>query len=239
MTTETTISGVIIDYGMGNLFSIKHACEQAGIDAVVTSDVKALMQADIAILPGVGAFGDAMKTLHSLDLVEPVRDFAATGKPLVGICLGQQILLEESTEFGSHKGLGLIPGRVVRFDAPKLNGTALKVPHVGWNRLWDTKGEAAANKSTAPRPARWTNTPLRSIGNGAYMYFVHSYYAVPNDDSVVLTWTSYGNTIFCSSLIKDNIIAFQHHPERSAADGLSIYDNIKTMTAAFKGYLHD
>src|SRR3990172_8761912 len=125
----------IVDYGIGNLFSVKHACEQAGIHASVTHSCSEILQASAVILPGVGAFGDAMETLGKLDLVSVLRDIAASGKPLVGICLGMQLLMTESHEFGWHRGLGIIEGEVVRLEEAVHGDRVLKVPHVGWNRI--------------------------------------------------------------------------------------------------------
>ena len=130
----------IIDFGLGNLFSVKQACEYAGLQAHITSARKDIQSADAVILPGVGAFGDAMATLRKLDLVELLRDMAASDTPLVGICLGVQLLMTESYEFGCHQGLGIISGPVVRFDNPREDGKILKVPQVGWNRIYRGKG---------------------------------------------------------------------------------------------------
>ena len=213
----------IIDYGLGNLFSVKNACEHAGLHAVVTSSKQEVMAADAVVLPGVGAFGDAMAVLNKLDLVEPLREIAASSKPLVGICLGIQLFMTESYEFGRHLGLGIIEGPVVRFEDAKDTGgavqprTMLKVPHVGWNRIF---------RPNAGGPDPWSDTPLHEFRDGDFMYFVHSFYARPKDPKVILSTTRYGDTEFCSSLRYRNIFACQFHPERSGLQGLKIYHSL-------------
>ena len=202
----------VVDYGLGNVFSVLRACEHVGLNAKLTSDRKDIAAAPAVILPGVGAFGDAMATLQRLDLVSVLRDAAAANKPLMGICLGLQLLMTESAEFGHHQGLNLIEGDVVRLpDAMKENGQRLKVPEVCWNQV------------RAARP--WKGTPLQDLAEGAYQYFVHSYYVRPTDANVVLSKTTYGQTEFCSSVEKGTLFACQFHPERSGPAGLTIYSN--------------
>ncbi len=201
----------IIDYGMGNLFSISRACEMSGMDTCITAQAKMIHAADAVILPGVGAFGSAMAQLKELDLISPICDIVAKGMPLLGICLGMQLLFEESEEFGRHKGLGIIRGLVRRFPNISSSGARIKVPQVGWNRI---------NKSSG---REWDDTLLCSVPDEAYMYFVHSYYCVPADHVTTLSTTSYGGIQYCSSLHYGNVQAFQFHPEKSAARGLSIY----------------
>lgn len=213
----------IVDYGLGNLFSVEQACRAVGLSATTTSDRHAIQNADAVILPGVGAFGDAMDTLRRLDLIEVLRDTAATGKPMVGICLGVQLLMSVSYEFGRHEGLGLIPGEVIPFVAPKEDGRRLKVPHVGWNRV---------NAYQAAAAERWAGTPLDTIGDGEFMYFVHSYVVVPQDTSVILSTTRYGDVEFCSSVHLNNIFACQFHPERSGRPGLEIYAGLRRFMQA-------
>ncbi|MEZ4731766.1 MAG: imidazole glycerol phosphate synthase subunit HisH [Caldilineaceae bacterium] len=206
----------IVDYSMGNLFSVQHACQQVGLSAVITADKNDVLQAKAVILPGVGAFGDAMATLHKLDLVEPLLDVAAAGKPLIGICLGLQLFMSESYEFGRHKGLNLIEGEVVRFDNPtESDGRPLKVPQVGWNRLWE---------SNTANP--WSGSLLQGVATGSYMYFVHSYHIVPQCAEWIQAQTRYGQTVFCSVVNRNNIFASQFHPERSGTDGIKIYHNL-------------
>lgn len=210
----------IVDYGMGNLFSVKHACESCGMEARMTSCTQTILAADAVILPGVGAFGDAMETLAKLDLVNVLRDVAASGKPLVGICLGMQLLMSESHEFGRHRGLGIIEGEVTRLVESFDGGRKLKVPHIGWNRIY-----APARPSEGGHP-RWNDSLLEGVPEGAYMYFVHSFYPQPVDARVILSTTRYGSTEFCSSFRRDHVFAFQFHPERSGLQGLQIYHRL-------------
>lgn len=210
----------IVDYGMGNLFSVGQACCHVGLDAIITSSREEILSADAVILPGIGAFGDAMTTLNRLDLVGVLRDVAASGTPLIGICLGLQLLMTESFEFGRHQGLGMIPGQVVRFDNPTEGNRKLKVPQVGWNRVHQV-GFAGNGHVSA-----WANSPLSGIADGEFMYFVHSYIVQPEDPAVTLSTSSYGQIQFCSSARIKNIFACQFHPERSGTEGLKIYRNL-------------
>lgn len=209
---KTAPKVAIVDYALGNLFSIKHACEWVGLDSIITSDKEEILDADGVLLPGMGAFGDAMQTLHRLDLVTVLRDVAASGRPLIGICLGIQLLLSESFEFGHHKGLGIIEGSVVPLNHPHEGNRQLKVPQIGWNQI------------VSVRP--WDETLLKSILDREYMYFVHSFVPQPNDPEVVLSKTTYGGIEFCSSLHRGNIFACLFHPERSGEMGLKIYENL-------------
>jgi glutamine amidotransferase len=200
---------VIIDYGMGNLRSVQKAFEQVGCQAVVTADPAVAAQADKLVLPGVGAFRDCMRNLTEGGFVAPIKAHIAAGKPFLGICLGLQLLFTESEEFGRHQGLGIIPGKVVRFpDGAQEGGESLKVPHMGWNRIG------------IRRPA-----PLfQGVPDGSFVYFVHSYYVVPDDPAVIATETGYGRP-FCSSIWRDNVMATQFHPEKSQAVGLQMLKN--------------
>lgn len=209
----------VIDYGLGNLFSIQQACAVAGLSTELATSPAPLQDADAIILPGVGAFGDAMATLRSLDLVTPIRDFAATGKPLIGICLGVQLLMTRSFEFGVHEGLGLIPGEVRPLDARADQGRRLKVPQIGWNRI--------CQNSASRTP--WQESLLHGIDSGEFMYFLHSYVVVPESDDVVLSKTPYGDLQFCSSIQSGRVFACQFHPERSGAVGLNVYKNLSTL----------
>jgi glutamine amidotransferase len=214
------LKAAIVDYGLGNLFSIKHACGHVGVEAVITASPKDMARADLVILPGVGAFGDAMAALKTLDLVNPLKEIAASGKPLFGICLGMQLLMTESWEFGRFKGLGLIEGEVVKFDNPVSPLGRLKVPQVGWNRIH----RATAKKVPGNDP--WAGSALEGLNDGEFMYFVHSYYVKPEKQDVTLSLSSYGNVEFCSSLRCRNIFASQFHPERSGSQGLRVYRNL-------------
>lgn len=203
----------IIDYGMGNLRSVQKGFEKVGFEAVVTADPLVVTEADKIVLPGVGAFPDCMRNLREGGFIEPILKVLEEGRPFLGICLGLQLLFTESEEFGIHKGLGVIPGRVVRFpEGMSEKDEELKVPHMGWNQL-----------SVRRRPAAF-----EGISDGANFYFVHSYYVQPEDESVVATTTTYGIE-FCSSIWKDNIVATQFHPEKSQDKGLAILKNFGAM----------
>lgn len=205
---------VIIDYQLSNLFSVERACEAVGIVAEVSSDPEALLVADAAILPGVGAFGAAMENLHSLKLVDPIKECVARGKPFLGICLGMQLLMTESEEFGATTGLDLVPGTVKKFHATRLTEQGAKVPQIGWNRVLLPPGTPTT---------LWNATPLKHLVPGAYMYFVHSLYCIPGSASAVLSVTNYAGIDYCSSVRRGNIFATQFHPEKSGHDGVRIY----------------
>lgn len=194
----------IIDYGMGNLRSVQKGFERVGHQAAVTSDPAVVAAADKVVLPGVGAFEDAMAELRTRGLVRPVLAAIDGGKPFLGICLGLQLLFDVGFENGRHEGLGVIPGEVVRFELPR----GLSVPHMGWNQL-----------EIRRRPPA-----LEGLAEGTFVYFVHSYYVVPRDPGVIATETDYGGP-FCSSIWRENIFATQFHPEKSQADGLRILKN--------------
>lgn len=205
----------IIDYGMGNLRSVQKGFEKVGSEACVTADPRVVLEAERVVLPGVGAFADCMANLEQAGFVEPILKVIAQGRPFLGICLGLQLLFTESEEFGSHRGLDVIPGRVLRFPEGMRDGTeALKVPHMGWNQIHF--------KDRAP--------VFAGIEDGANVYFVHSYYVRPDDEAVVATTTGYGID-FCSAIRKDNIVATQFHPEKSQDIGLRILKNFAEMKA--------
>ena len=218
----------ILDYGLGNLFSVKHACEHAGMNATVTSSQEEILNADAVILPGMGAFGDAMEALRRLDLISPLHDVVSSGKSLIGVCLGMQLLMTESHEFGRHRGLGFVEGSVVKFDNPVEGSTKLKVPQIEWNNIYRPPGGRAPAGTTMNGEA-WTNSPLEGLADGEFMYFVHSYHAKPDASDVVLSVSQYGHIEFCSSLKSANIFAFQFHPERSGVEGLRIYRNLASL----------
>lgn len=200
----------IIDYGMGNLRSVSKAFEAVGHQAVVTRDARVIGNASHVVLPGVGAFGDCMANIEQYGLVEPIRAAIQSGKPFLGICLGLQVLFSESEEFGLHKGLDIIPGKVRRFVA----GPTLKVPHIGWNQVHLQR--------TCPL--------FDGVTDGAEWYFVHSYFVDPSDQHVVAATTTYGSS-FVSSVWKDNVVACQFHPEKSQVVGLQLIKNF----GAWKG----
>ncbi|OGP69306.1 MAG: imidazole glycerol phosphate synthase, glutamine amidotransferase subunit [Deltaproteobacteria bacterium RBG_13_53_10] len=195
---------VIIDYGMGNLRNVQRGFQRIGHEARVTRGKREIQQASAIVLPGVGAFGDCMLHLEKYDLIGPLLRSIEQGKPYLGICLGLQILFSESEEFGSSKGLGVVKGKVVRFNPDPEH----KVPHMGWNTVEIVR---------EPRP-------LNGIGQDDFFYFVHSYYVIPEEEKWVSTITHYGIT-FASSIWKDNIFATQFHPEKSQEKGLRILEN--------------
>jgi len=206
----------LIDYGMGNLRSVAKALEHVGADVEVTADAQAIASADGVVLPGVGAFGRCMENLEKAGLCGVVRDAAASGRPFLGVCVGMQILFEESDEFGRVDGLGILPGRVRRFE---LDDPALKVPHMGWNTIDITR-----------RPPL-----LRGVADGSYLYFVHSYYVeTPEGEEIVATTTEYGIE-FVSSVWRGRVFATQFHPEKSQGVGLRIYDNFAALAAGWDG----
>lgn len=205
----------IIDYGMGNLFNVQCACEKVGIRSIITSDKDVIMRSRGVILPGVGAFGDAMQNLRKLDLVGVIRDHIGAQKPFLGICLGMQLLLTESEEFGGHKGLDIVKGHVVRLKNRDHQNQMVKVPQVGWNRIHFKEGRLGPQGELLSQ----------QIADGEYMYFVHSYYAQPEKKSVVFTKTRYEDTEYCSSVVEGSVFAVQFHPEKSGIEGLKIYKN--------------
>ena len=201
----------IIDYQLGNLFSVKQACDAIGLSPIISSLKEDILNADALILPGVGAFIEAMNNLKNLDLVNPIKDAAQSGVPIFGICLGQQLLFSESEEFGSGKGLDIIPGFIRKFPSSK-DGRKIKIPQIAWNKVYKKSQD-------------WDNTPLRELDEQEFMYFVHSYYVDPTSDLCILTETNYEGINYCSSISANNIFATQFHPEKSSVKGLSIYKN--------------
>ncbi len=195
----------IVDYNIGNLASVYNACKLIDVKADIVSNPNDLKKYDRVILPGVGAFADAMESLKTTGMIEAVKSFANTGKPIIGICLGMQLLFESSEEFGYHEGLGLIPGKVVAFDKTKMDMDDHKVPHVGWNK--------AFNK----------NNKIFDGLEDPYLYFVHSFHVVTEDKYTIST-THYGYD-FTSAVQKDNIYGFQPHPEKSHDNGIQILKN--------------
>ena len=202
----------IVDYNMGNLASVINAFKKVGADAKLESDPSKLSKYDKLILPGVGAYGDAMEHLKSNGMDEAVIAYAKSGKPLLGICLGMQLLFESSEEFGSTQGLGLIPGKVVAFDESKFDHP-LKVPHMGWNETFQMKNEKLEMR----------NDLFKGLPDDFYLYFVHSYHAVC-DDRYAIDKTHYGYE-FVSAVQNGNIYGIQPHPEKSHENGLKIIEN--------------
>ena len=219
MTADDGDRVAIVDYGLGNLHNVRRACEAVGLATKITSSPEAVRRAAAAILPGVGAFGDAISTLNASGLSQALRELVYAGKPLFGICLGFQLLMTESSEFGHHRGLDIIPGSVIRFDHPHDEGGRLKVPHVAWNRVWKANREGTSRAVSETR----SETPLDAIADGEYMYFVHSYVVVPARADAIVSTTHYGDVEFCSSAGRGNVFGCQYHPERSGVEGLKIY----------------
>jgi glutamine amidotransferase len=200
----------VVNYNMGNLRSVQNAFSKIGEEVAIISNPDEIQNYDKLILPGVGAFGDAMVHLKENRMDEAIREFAKSGKSLLGICLGMQLLLESSDEFGEHEGLGLISGIVRKFDKEKFK-TTLKVPHMGWNELFIKK-----------------QTPLfNGLDDEIYLYFVHSYHAIC-DEKYTIGETEYGYP-FASAINKDNIYGFQPHPEKSHENGLKILKNFTEL----------
>lgn len=199
----------MIDHGLGNLQSILQVSIFLGIHIEIISDPDEVIKADAVILPGVGAFGEAMNNMNRSGMSDAVINFIQSGKPLIGVCLGLQLLFSESEEFGSHKGLGVIQGKVKKFDFSKVS----KIPQVGWNKVSPLDNNYS----------NWQNTPLKNIRNNDYMYFVHSYYVEPVSKQVILAETTYNSITYSSAILKENVFAVQFHPEKSSHAGILIY----------------
>ena len=202
----------IIDYDAGNIRSVEKALQALGEEAIVTRDRETILKADRVILPGVGAFGDAMNKLKGYGLDDVIREVVAAGIPFLGICLGLQLLFERSDESEGVEGLGILAGEILRIpDAP-----GLKIPHIGWNSLsFSRKGKL-----------------FQEIGEEPYVYFVHSYYLAARDEEIVAAQTEYGGTVIHASVEKDNVFACQFHPEKSSETGLAILRNFTAIERA-------
>jgi imidazole glycerol-phosphate synthase subunit HisH len=199
---------VVVDYGMGNLRSVQKGFEKVGKPAVVSRDAAAVRNAERLVLPGVGAFPECMKNLSRFDLIDPILEFMASGRPFLGICLGLQLLFDESEEFGIHEGLKVVPGTVKGFD----RGMGLKIPHMGWNEVFFRK-----------------EIPIfRGIEDGSYFYFVHSFYVAPHNRDDIAAETDYGIRFTCA-IARGNIFAVQFHPEKSQKNGLKILENFANL----------
>ena len=196
----------IVDYNMGNLASVRNAFAKLGEETVVESDPQKFKDYDKLILPGVGAFGDAMEHLRERNMIEALREYAKSGKYMLGICLGMQLLFESSEEFGNHEGLGLIKGSVTAFDTTKFS-EPLKVPHMGWNRMF-----------TKVHPL------FENLDEEHYLYFVHTYHVVCDNEENIIGRTNYGYE-FASAVASENVFGIQPHPEKSHENGLHILEN--------------
>lgn len=203
---------VIVDYALGNLFSVQQAFSHLGAETIVSQNAEDIVKADAIVLPGVGAFGEAMNNLKSNKLDLAIKDSINSGKPFLGICLGMQLLFNSSEEFGASEGLNIIDGEIKKFK-PLDSNQKLLVPQVGWNTI------KQSNKDN------WRGTILDGMEENAFMYFVHSYYAVPKHAENNLCSTNYGGIDYCSAVIRKNVVATQFHPEKSGEKGLLIYKN--------------
>jgi len=201
----------VVDYGMGNLRSVENGLKAIGVEGKATSNPQDILSAKAVILPGVGAFKDCMANLKKFGLIDCVQKAAQSGKPFLGICLGLQLLFSESEEFGSHAGLDIIPGKVKKFEFPEEDRD-LKIPHMGWNRV----------------KFQTQSSLFEGVPDNSYFYFVHSYYVDPEDKNVVAATANYGGDFVCG-IRKDNVYAFQFHPEKSQKLGLALLKNFSDL----------
>jgi glutamine amidotransferase len=209
---------VVIDYGVGNLLSVSRGLEHCGASVLVSNDPEIILTAPRIVLPGVGAFRDAMAELHRRNLDDVVRAFARQGKPLLGICLGMQLLLDESEEFGVTAGLGLIPGRVIPIPTSTSDGRPQKVPHIGWSELSLPDGRGS-----------WDGTLLQGMGASEAFYFVHSFMAAPEDSSHRVADCQYGGAAVSAVIGRANIHGCQFHPEKSGTAGLKVLKHFLSL----------
>lgn len=201
----------IVDYGIGNLFSVSRALERCDAEVILTDSAAGIEGAERLVLPGVGAFGDGMAGLRQRGLVEPLRRYAQRDRPLLAICLGMQMLLEYSYEFGVHEGLGIIPGKVIPVPPLNAEGRRNKIPHIGWNNLRVSGGRSS-----------WTGTPLSPLSEGDAAYFVHSFMADPTNRTDRLADCHYNGVAVCAAVSRGRITGCQFHPEKSGPTGLSV-----------------
>jgi len=206
----------IIDFKMGNLFSVNQACIKVGLLPFITSDKKIVSECDAVILPGVGSFSEAMKNLLELDLVDVIKESIMKNKPFMGICLGFQLLFSESEEFGFTRGLSIYKGKVLKFRNQNSN-SRIKIPQIGWNKIFPSNNH------------KWNNSLLEEINPGEFMYFVHSFYVETEDENIILSKTIYEGFEYCSSVQSNSLFASQFHPEKSAAEGIKIYKNFANL----------
>jgi glutamine amidotransferase len=205
------MSVAIVDYKLSNLQSVKLACNEVGIDGIITNNHKFINESQGIILPGVGSFKEAMRNIKNLNLINVLKDQVNSGKPILGICLGMQLLFDLSEEFGNNEGLGILKGRVKKFSNCE-NSQNLKI-NIGWKKIYENKS--------------WKKTLFDSLTNGEFMYFVHSFYVEPLNRSIILSKTNFFDYSFCSAIESKNIFATQFHPEKSGKNGLKIYENFK------------
>ena len=210
----------VVDYGLGNLHSVERAITHLGAEVIITSDTNEISQASSLILPGVGSFREGMMGLEKRGLIEPIRSFAMTGRPLLGICLGMQLLMSMGDELGMHTGLNVIKGKVVRLPFNRSSASRNKVPHIGWSLL--------------ERPKQifsWDGTILQGLGNIDFVYFVHSYVVMADSTANVLALTTYGGFNFSAVIKQEEVYGCQFHPEKSDRVGLKILENFLGLTA--------
>lgn len=201
----------VVDYGIGNLFSVARALEKCGAHVLLSDKPDEIANAERLVLPGVGAYYQGMQGLRERGLIEPLHVFAASGRPMLGICLGMQMLFGSSTEFGEHQGLGLIEGQIIPITPKEENGRTMKVPHIGWSPLIQP-----------PQRASWKGSVLQGLAPGAHAYFVHSFTANPTHEADRLADAHYGSARISAAVQRDNIFGCQFHPEKSAGAGLRI-----------------
>lgn len=211
----------VIDYGLGNLFSIERAVNHFGGEPEITGDPQRIASAERLILPGVGAFSKGMEELNVKGIADAVYEFARKDRPLMGICLGMQLLMTRSYEFGVHDGLNLIGGEVIRFQESNNGGPSFKIPHVGWAKIRPFQSEDI----NAPAISSWSNTALKGIESESFFYFVHSYFVAPDDRNHTLAESEYADNTFCAAIKKDNLFGCQFHPEKSGPVGLRLLEN--------------
>lgn len=202
---------VVVDYGLGNLFSVCRALEHCGARVVLSSDPEIVLRADRLVLPGVGAFRDGMAGLRERNLIEPVLSVARSGRPILGICLGMQMLMSRSEEFGDHEGLGIVPGSVLAIPSTNVEGLPLRIPHIGWSPITPPRAET-----------NWSGSILETTPQGAAVYLVHSYTAWPDQESHRLADCWYGGRRISAAIRLGNVYGCQFHPEKSARIGLAI-----------------
>lgn len=211
----------IIDYGMGNILSVSRAFETCGAEVLLSNLSEDILSAQYLVLPGVGAFKDGMKELHDRGLIEPIKTKASQGVPFLGICLGMQMMFETSEEFGTHEGLGIVPGKVVAIPQTSATGSPHKIPHIGWNQL------------TLPSPrTSWEESILQNIASGASVYFVHSFTAVPTADSHRLADARYNGRLISACIRSGLLYGCQFHPEKSGPIGLNIIKNFLSLSSS-------
>ena len=205
----STVPVTVVDYGLGNLYSVERALQSTGAEVSLSSDPEEIARAPRLVLPGVGAFADGMRGLRERNLVEPLRRYASTGRPLLGICLGMQMLASVSEEFGEHEGLDLIPGRVRAISSSTVAGQPHKIPHIGWNAL-------------QPASSPWAGSMLEDTSPGTAVYLVHSFHVQPSDPRHLLATCEYGGHAITAAIRSGGIFGCQFHPEKSGPAGLQM-----------------